>query len=653
MLYMKHSFLPITAQEMNERGWDAPDFVFVTGDAYVDHSSFGCAILTRVLEAEGFRVAVLPQPHWRDCADFTRFGKPKLGFFISAGVIDSMVNHYTVAKKPRSEDVYSPGGKRGHRPDRATIVYAGRIREAYGDIPIIIGGVEASLRRFAHYDYWDDRVRRSILVDSGADVLLYGMGEETVVKAARHLQKGTLLQALPSFCGACWMSPQKPEGYTEVPSFEAVSTDKHAYAQAFLAQYREQDPVRGKPLAQAHDGRYLCQNPPALPLARAAMDRVYALPFARAWHPSYDDQGGIPALEEVKFSITGTRGCFGACNFCALTFHQGRIVTSRSPESIVEEAKQLTDLPDFKGYIHDIGGPTANFRRPACQKQLKEGACAGRQCLYPHPCKHLRPDHDEFIKILRRVRELPGIKKVFVRSGLRFDYILADKDSPFLKELCAHHVSGRLKVAPEHVAGRVLDLMGKPEHEVYDRFLQKFDAINKHLKKEQFAQPYLMSSHPGSDMLAAVTLAEYLRDTRQQPDQVQDFYPTPGTLSTCMFYTGLDPRDMRPVHVPTSPHEKAMQRALMQYRRPQNRALVREALKLSGRDDLIGTGRECLVLPAPSARQRAASPPAKKQPSKPKPKPQSTRKRPERKADENRLGTKSPRAALTKGATKR
>ncbi len=661
MLRMKQQFLPITREEMEARGWDAPDFVFVTGDAYVDHPSFGCAILTRTLEAAGFRVAILPQPMWRDCKDFTRFGRPKHGFFVSAGVIDSMVNHYTVAKKPRGEDVYSPGGKRGHRPDRATIAYCNRIREAYGDVPIVIGGVEASLRRFAHYDYWDDRVRGSILIDSGADALLYGMGEETILKVAKSLAHGTFREALPGIRGACWVSATLPDGYIELPSCEAVSTDKEAYARAFRVQYREQDAARGKPLAQAHAGRYVCQNAPAPPLTRAALDRTYELPYMRAWHPSYDAAGGIPALEEVKFSVTGTRGCFGACSFCALTFHQGRIVSSRSPDSIVREAETLTRMPDFKGYIHDIGGPTANFRRPACAKQLTEGACADRQCLYPAPCKRMKPDHTELLTVLRRVRSLPGVKKAFIRSGLRYDYILADTDSPFLKELCEHHVSGRLKVAPEHVSGRVLALMGKPPRETYDRFVQKFDAINRHLDLPQYVQPYLMSSHPGSDLMAAVELAEYLRDTRQQPEQVQDFYPTPGTLSTCMFHTGLDPRDMRPVYVPTTPHEKALQRALMQYRRPQNRALVREALRLAGRDDLIGYGKKCLVPPEyvgqdgkagragqASKERRTEKPaqPAKKAAAPPK---TAARKRPPRPEVPGRLGKKSPRAALAKG----
>ncbi|MDR0928346.1 MAG: YgiQ family radical SAM protein [Oscillospiraceae bacterium] len=601
---MQQDFLPVSREEMLARGWHYVDFVFVTGDAYVDHPSFGCAILTRVLEAAGYRVAVLAQPNWRNAADFTRFGRPRLGFLVSAGVIDSMVNHYTVARKPRSEDVYSPGGRRGHRPDRATIAYVGRIREAYGDVPVAIGGIEASLRRFAHYDYWDDKVRRSILIDSGADVLLFGMGEETLPELARCLRHAQWRAALPDIRGACYVAAEPPEGAIVLPSYEKVRANKRAYAEAFAVQYREQDPVRGRPMAQAHEGRYLCQNAPAMPLIREALDRVYALPFTRQWHPMYDAAGGIPALEEVKCSISATRGCFGACNFCALTFHQGRIVSSRSPESIVEEAERITQLPDFKGYIHDVGGPTANFRKPACLKQMKRGACANRQCLYPTPCKQLQADHREFVDILRRVRALPGVKKVFVRSGLRYDYLMEDADGTFLKELCQHHVSGRLKVAPEHVSERVLTLMGKPPRAVYDRFVQRFDAINQRLGLKQYAQPYLMSSHPGSDIHAAVELAEYLRDTRQQPDQVQDFYPTPGTLSTCMFHTGLDPRTMQPVFVPVSPHEKALQRALMQYRKPQNRALVMEALRLAGREDLIGFGKHCLVAPARRGGQR-------------------------------------------------
>ena len=654
MQYDKNAFLPVTAEEMLARGWDAPDFVFVTGDAYVDHPSFGCAILTRVLESAGYRVCILPQPDWHTAEDFARFGRPRLGFLVSAGVIDSMVNHYTVAKRPRDKDVYSPSGEPGHRPDRATIAYCNRIREAYRDVPIVIGGVEASLRRFAHYDYWSNSVRRPLLFDCGADILLFGMGENSIVETAELLEKPDWRDYLPALRGACFLAKEPPAGYETIPSFEEVAADKRAYAEAFMRQYREQDAVRGKPLAQKCANRWLCQNIPALPLTREELDRVYELPYQRAWHPMYDRMGGIPALEEVKFSIAATRGCFGCCSFCALTYHQGRFVSSRSPESIVNEAKLLTAFPDFKGYIHDIGGPTANFRRPACAKQAKCGACAERQCLFPTPCKNVRADHSELLTILRRVRALPKVKKVFIRSGLRYDYILLDKDSPFLKELIAHHVSGHLKVAPEHVDPRVLSLMGKPPMEVYERFAQKFKAINDSLGLKQYLLPYLISSHPGSDMQAAVRLAEYLRDTRQQPEQVQDFYPTPGTLSTCMFWTGIDPRTMQPVHIPNDPHEKAMQRALLQYRRPENRPLVRRALRIAGREDLIGFGGKCLVPPesadergrASRGKPAAPPPPARKKPS-PKAQPAAAA-RPPRPEKPGRLGTKSPRAALKK-----
>ena len=593
---------------MNALGWDEADFVFVTGDAYVDHPSFGCAILTRTLEAAGWRVAVLPQPSWRDDADFRRFGRPRYGFFVSSGVIDSMVNHYTAARRPRSEDSYSPGGKRGFRPDRALIVYCNRIRQAYGSIPVVIGGIEASLRRFAHYDYWDNAVRRSVLEDAGADILLFGMGETSIVETARLLSSpDDWRQKLPSLRGACFLTPHPPEGYKVLPSYRDVAADKTLYAQAFMAQSREQDAVRGVPLAQFQEDRWLCQNPPSPPLSREALDRTYALPYMRAWHPMYDAQGGVPALSEVEFSIASTRGCFGSCSFCALSFHQGRTVSSRSPDSIVAEARELTASPHFKGYIHDVGGPTANFRRPSCERQLRVGTCPGRTCLYPSPCPHLKADHSELLTILRRLRALPGVKKVFIRSGIRYDYLLADKNTPFLKELCRYHVSGQLKVAPEHVSPRVLALMGKPSREVYDRFVQKYKAVNEALGLRQYLVPYLMSSHPGSDLAAAVELAEYLRDTRQQPEQVQDFYPTPGTLSTCMFWTGLDPRTMEPVYVPRDPEEKAMQRALLQFRDPRNAALCRKALRLCGRDDLIGRGGKCLV---PPERQSPAPGPA-------------------------------------------
>ena len=592
------SFLPVTMAECRARGWDAPDFVYVTGDAYVDHPSFGLAIISRVLESAGYRVAMLPQPDWHTCEDFKRFGRPRLGFLITAGVIDSMVNHYTVAKKPRGRDVYSPGGKAGMRPDRATIVYANRVRQAYGSVPILLGGVEASLRRFAHYDYWDDRVRNSCLVDAGADVLMFGMGERSILRVAEWLKAGRPFAEM-RIPGTCVMVPEPPEGALEIASMEEVATDCAAYARAFKVQYDEQDPVRGRPICQKHGKRYLLQNRPDLPLTREELDRTYALPYERKWHPMYDAEGGIPALAEVKFSIAHVRGCFGACNFCALTFHQGRIVSSRSKESVLREARLLARDRDFKGYIHDVGGPTADFRQPACKGQLEHGACKGRQCLFPTPCKNLVADHREYVDILRALRELPGVKKVFVRSGVRFDYALADKSGVFLRELVAHHVSGQLKVAPEHVSPRVLRYMGKPAPEVYDRFVKRYAQLNRELGMDQYLVPYLMSSHPGCELSDAVLLAEYLHKTGQRPEQVQDFYPTPGTLSTAMFYTGLDPRDMRSVYVPRDPHEKAMQRALMQYFRPENHALVLEALRRAGREDLIGFGRECLIPPRP------------------------------------------------------
>jgi len=598
-------FLPVTPEDVKRRGWDAPDFVYVTGEAYVDHPSFGHAIIGRVLEDAGYKVAMLPLPPHQDESAFRRFGRPKLGFLVSAGVIDSMVNHYTAAKKLRSEDVYAPGGKAGLRPDRATIVYCNRIRQAYSDVPILIGGIEASLRRFSHYDYWEDRVRHSILTDSGATLLLYGMGETSVLEAAAWLRDGAPREALRDIRGVCYLQKEKTDGILEVPSHREVSEDKAAYARAFKMQYDEQDPFRGKALCQQQDEkRYLVQTPPCLPLSREQLDRVYALPYTRRWHPDYDELGGVPALEEVEFSISATRGCFGGCSFCALTFHQGRIVQSRSPDSIVNEAEALTKLPGFKGYIHDVGGPTANFRKPACKKQCTLGACKDRQCLFPEPCARVEPDHAELTAILRRIRALPKVKKVFIRSGLRYDYLLLDRDKAFLRELCQHHVSGQLKVAPEHISQRVLALMGKPGREVYEAFVQRYEAVNRELGKDQYLVPYLMSSHPGSDLAAAVELAEYLRDAGQQPEQVQDFYPTPGTLSTCMFYTGLDPRTMKPVYVPKDPREKAMQRALLQYRVPRNRALVIEALKKCGREDLIGYGRECLVRPFEKAPAR-------------------------------------------------
>ncbi len=595
---MNQQFLPVTMDEVRNRGWDAPDFVYVCGDAYVDHPSFGHAIIGRILEQAGYRVAMLCLPPWQDASAFQRFGRPRLGFLVTAGVIDSMVNHYTVAKRRRSDDAYAPGGRGGMRPDRATVVYCNRIRQAYRDVPILIGGVEASLRGFSHYDYWDDKVRHSILVDAGATLLMYGMGETSIIACANWVADGMNPAELSAIRGICYMSKRPDERCVQLPSHAEVCRDKRKYAEAFLIQYEEQDPIRGRRLCQQQDtDRYIIQNEPSLPLSREALDAVYDLPYTRRWHPMYDAEGGVPALKEVEFSIASTRGCFGSCSFCAITFHQGRIIQSRSPESIVREARLLTTLPGFKGYIHDVGGPTANFRQPACKKQLKCGACKNRQCLFPSPCKNLEVSHRELIGVLRQLRELPRVKKVFIRSGLRYDYIMADPDPTFLRELCQHHISGQLKVAPEHVCPYVLERMGKPGRPVYDAFVERYQRVNAALGMKQYLVPYLMSSHPGSDLNAAIELACYLRDTGFYPEQVQDFYPTPGTLSTCMFYTGLDPRTMKPVYVARAPEEKAMQRALMQFRAPRNQPLVRKALRLAGREDLIGYGRACLVPP--------------------------------------------------------
>lgn len=601
------AFLPIKREECEALGWDAPDFVFVVGEAYVDHPSFGQAIISRVLENAGYRVAMLCLPTYQDAADFKRFGRPRLGFLVTAGVIDSMVNHYTVAKKRRGTDAYAPGGQAGLRPDRATTVYCNRIHQAYPGAPILIGGVEASLRRFSHYDYWDDKVRRSILTDTAATLLIYGMGESTVLAAADFVRRGMPADELPGLRGCCYMAKEPPADAIRLPGHGEVAADALAYARAFMAEYDEQDAARGQRLCQQQDAlRYVVQNPPAPPLGREELDRVYALPYMRAAHPVYDRFGGVPALAEVRFSISAVRGCYGACNFCALTFHQGRVVSSRSEDSIVEEARLLTALPDFKGYIHDIGGPTANFREPACDKQLTKGCCKRRQCLTPTPCKNLRVSHASLLNILRRVRALPGVKKAFIRSGVRFDYVMADPDPAFLTELCKHHVSGQLKVAPEHISPAVLDAMGKPHREVYDAFVARYEELNRRLGLKQYLVPYLMSSHPGCTLADAVSLAEYLRDTGHQPEQVQDFYPTPGTLSTCMYHTGLDPRTMKPIYVPRAAHEKAMQRALMQWRSLQNRELVREALRIAGREDLIGYGGNCLVPPGEATRRGSA-----------------------------------------------
>ncbi len=595
---MSAPFLPVTMEECRQRGWDQPDFVYVVGEAYVDHPSFGHAIISRVLEAAGYRVAMLCLPEYHSADDFARFGKPRLGFLVTSGVVDSMVNHYTVAKKRRNTDVYAPGGQAGLRPDRAVTVYCNRIHEAYPGAPVLIGGTEASLRRFSHYDYWDDKVRRSVLVDSAATLLMYGMGENVVRECAAWLENGMRPWELEKIRGICYLAKEPPADCIRLPSHREVAADRKAYAAAFLTEYEEQDPIRGKRLCQEQDTlRYLVQNPPAMPLTRAELDAAYALPYQRTSHPMYAAQGGVPALAEVRFSISAVRGCFGACSFCALTFHQGRIVTSRSEQSILAEAKLLTQQPDFKGYIHDIGGPTANFHAPACDRQLKEGTCKNRQCLYPTPCKHMKVSHEELCAVLRKARALPGVKKVFIRSGIRYDYLLADPDQRFLTELCQHHISGQLKVAPEHLCDSVLSCMGKPSCEVFDEFVRRYEATNRRLGLKQYLVPYLMSSHPGSTLRDAVALAEAMRARDLHPEQVQDFYPTPGTLSTCMYYTGLDPRSGKQVYVPKSPHEKAMQRALLQWKDARNFPLIREALRLCGREDLIGFDLHALVPP--------------------------------------------------------
>ncbi len=597
---MTNKFLPVCKQDMIDRGWEQLDFVLVTGDAYVDHHSFGTAIISRVLENAGYKVGIIAQPNWRSTDDFMKLGEPRLGFLVNSGNMDSMVNHYSVSKKRRDKDLYSPGAKMGLRPDRAVIVYCNKIREAYKDAKIIIGGLEASLRRFAHYDYWSDRVRKSILLDSQADLLVYGMSERQIVEVANALNDGFETKYIRHVNGTCYIADSKDEiydDYVEIPSFKEVSSNKEVYAKAFKIQYDEQDPYRGKVIIQRHGDKYLVQNKPELPLNREELDAVYALPYAKDYHPMYKAMGGIPAIEEVKFGIVSSRGCFGSCSFCAITFHQGRAVQSRSHESILEEAKYITELEDFKGYIHDVGGPTANFRDAACEKQITRGACKNKQCLHPKPCKNLKVDHTDFLELLRKVRSLPKVKKVFVRSGIRYDYVMADKNDKFFKELVEHHVSGQLKVAPEHIAEEVLQYMQKPAGNTYDKFREKFFKLSERAGKKQYIIPYLMSSHPGSTLSSAIELAEYLRDTKYQPEQVQDFYPTPGTLSTTMFYTGLDPLTMEPVYVPKSKHEKAMQRALLQYRAPRNYELVHAALVESGREDLIGFGPKCLIKP--------------------------------------------------------
>lgn len=615
---MNFEFLPVSKEDMQERGWWWYDFLLVTGDAYVDHPSFGPAVIARVLEADGYRVAVLAQPDWHSAADFLAFGRPRLGVLIGAGNLDSMVAHYTAAKKRRSEDFYSPGKKAGKRPDRATIVYANRAREAFGsEVPIIIGGLEASLRRFAHYDYWDDKVRRSILFDSGADLLVYGMAEEAEREIARRLKKKSPVSEMHDIRGTAFIAASPSECAFEsvsVPSYAEVRENKRLYADATRIEYREHDPVRGKAIIQEHDGRYLIVNPPMMPLETKELDRVAELPYVRTYHPMYEAEGGVPAIEEVRFSVIHNRGCFGGCNFCALAFHQGRMVTSRSHESVIREVTELTKLPDFKGYINDVGGPSANFRHHSCKKQAKFGMCPDKRCLAPTPCPNLDADHSDYLALLRKLRSIPGVKKVFVRSGIRYDYMLEDKNDDFFTELVRYHISGQLKVAPEHCIDGVLDYMGKPHIEVYERFMDKYRRLNDRYSKEQYVVPYLMSSHPGSTLGDAVALAEYLNKKGRQPEQVQDFYPTPGTVSTCMYYTEIDPMTMKQVYVAKSFHEKAMQRALLQWKRPDKRRLVIEALKEAGREDLIGYGPECLVRPDVPKRK---TPPAKK-PEEPK-----------------------------------
>ena len=597
---MERQFLPVTKEECEQRGISQLDFVYVTGDAYVDHSSFGPAIISRLLESRGYTVGIIAQPDWKDERSIQALGEPRLAFLVSAGNMDSMVNHYTVARKRRHRDSYSPGGRMGLRPDRAVTVYGNLIRRVYKKTPIILGGIEASLRRLGHYDYWSDKIRRSVLLDSGADLISYGMGEHSIVEIAEALEAGIAVQDLTFIRGTvyrCRHTDHIPDPVF-LPSFEEIAASPRRYAESFAVQYRNTDPFTAQTLVEDYGSRgYVVQNPPAYPLTMQEMDDVYGLPYMGTYHPMYEKEGGIPAIEEIRFSLTSCRGCFGSCNFCALTFHQGRIVQARSHESLLEEAVQMTKEPDFKGYIHDVGGPTADFRQPACKKQLTRGACRGRQCLFPTPCPHLEADHRDYLALLEKLRNLPGVKKVFIRSGIRFDYVLADRKTPFLQELVKYHVSGQLRVAPEHVSEPVLKRMGKPSHGVYEEFLRQYRSCVKKLHQEQYALPYFMSSHPGCGLKEAVELAEYIRDMGFMPEQAQDFYPTPSTISTCMYYTGLDPLTMQPVYVPRDPHEKAMQRALIQYRLPENRKLVEEALHKTHRTDLIGWGPRCLIRP--------------------------------------------------------
>ena len=597
---MSHGFLPISKEDMKEAGIEQLDFVYICGDAYVDHPSFGHAIISRILEAHGYKVGIIAQPDWKDRESINRLGEPRLGFLVSAGNMDSMVNHYSVSKKRRTTDAFTPGGVMGKRPDYATIVYCNLIRQTYKHKPIIIGGIEASLRRLAHYDYWSNKLKRSILLDSGADLISYGMGEHSIVEIADALDSGLDIKDITFIDGTVYKTRDRESIYNaiELPHFEALKADKLEYAKSFYIQYSNTDPFSGKRLFETYDEKlFVVQNPPAKPLTQSEMDSVYALPYMRDYHPSYKELGGVPAIEEVKFSLISNRGCYGGCSFCALTFHQGRIIQTRRHESILAEANKIIWDPDFKGYIHDVGGPTANFRAPACDKQMTKGACPHKQCLFPKPCQNLKVDHSDYLKLLRKLRELPNVKKVFIRSGIRFDYLIYDNDRTFLRELCEHHVSGQLKVAPEHISDAVLEKMGKPGVDVYNRFVKAYKDMNEKIGKKQYLVPYLMSSHPGSTLKEAVELAEFLRDLGYMPEQVQDFYPTPSTISTCMYYTGVDPRNMQPIYVAVNPHEKAMQRALIQYRNPKNYDLVYEALVKAGRTDLIGFDKKCLIRP--------------------------------------------------------
>jgi len=597
----RSKFMPISKEDLKERNIDQLDFIIITGDAYVDHPSFGTAIIGRILEKEGYSVGVIPQPDWKTLDSFKILGKPRLGFLINSGNIDSMVNHYTSSKKRRHDDFYSPGGKGGLRPDRAVIIYSNKAKEAYKDVPIIIGGIEASLRRFAHYDYWSDKIRRSVLVDSKADLLSYGMGEKSITEIAKYLSFGKNVKNIRGVRGTAYItsSLENLKDYIEVPSFEEVSESKSAYNKAFKIESEEQDSIRGNTIVQKHGDRYLVQNPPATSMSQVEMDEVYKLPYAKTYHPIYEAEGGIPAIKEVRFSITSHRGCYGSCSFCALTFHQGRVIQNRSQDSIIDEAKEMTEFPDFKGYINDVGGPTANFRNKACSIQEKVGVCKNRQCIFPSACKNLKIDHMEYLSLLRKLRELPKVKKVFVRSGIRYDYLIYDKNTKFFEELCKHHISGQLKVAPEHVSDAVLKQMGKPTREVYDKFTKKYYEINKKVGMNQFLVPYLMSSHPGSDLKAAIELALFIKEMGYMPEQVQDFYPTPGSLSTTIYYTGVNPFTGEKIYVPRSGKEKAMQRALLQYSKPENHALVKEALIKAGRSDLIGHNDKALIPPVP------------------------------------------------------